>query len=108
MKAEGTLQGTRHCRWVAEPQHCSKDGGDKRDRKARGLQGHLRAGRGAGGLRGHRCHAVTYQREPGGCEQSQCSSCAPCCWLPPRLAFPASDVTVCLLAVISVVFYFSP
>lgn len=34
--------------------------------------------------------------ESGGCFQSQGSNCVLCCWLPPRLAFPASDGTVCL------------
>lgn len=47
------------------------------------------------------------QGESGGRSQSQGSSCISCCWLLPRLAFPASDLTVCLLPVISVVFYFS-
>lgn len=38
MKAEGRLQGTRHCGWVAEPQDSSRNEGDKWDRKARGCR----------------------------------------------------------------------
>lgn len=41
---------------------------------------------------------VSHRGRSGGCSQPRSPNRFPCCWLPPRLAFPASDVTRCLFA----------